>query len=133
MKIRNGFVSNSSSSSFICEICGAVESGMDISLRECKMVQCKNGHVFHEACLDEESKNILTELSEDENTEYPYEMDISFCPVCQLRVLTNDDASFYLEKVLGMTYEQVLNDIKAKFGTWEAFNEKMHEKPVKPE
>lgn len=31
VKFRNGFVSNSSSSSFICEICGEEESGYDIS------------------------------------------------------------------------------------------------------
>ena len=27
MKIRSGFVSNSSSSSFVCEVCGTSESG----------------------------------------------------------------------------------------------------------
>ncbi len=46
MKIRNGFVSNSSSSSFICDVCGTVESGMDASAHDFDMEQCCNGHTF---------------------------------------------------------------------------------------
>lgn len=48
MKIRNGFVSNSSSSSFICDACGAVESGMDCSLEDMGFLECVNGHTFCE-------------------------------------------------------------------------------------
>ena len=50
MKIRSGFVSNSSSSSFICDVCGREESGYDISLCDCEMRQCRTGHTF---CVDE--------------------------------------------------------------------------------
>ncbi|MBU2515918.1 hypothetical protein KJ966_31760 [bacterium] len=46
MKIRNGFVSNSSSSSFVCNICGETESGWDLSLSEADMMMCEHGHVF---------------------------------------------------------------------------------------
>ena len=42
MKIRNGFVSNSSTSSFICNICGEVEAGMDLSLSDVEMECCEN-------------------------------------------------------------------------------------------
>ena len=48
MKIRTGFVSNSSSTSFICEVCGATQSGMDMSTSEAGMVECKNRHTFCE-------------------------------------------------------------------------------------
>jgi hypothetical protein len=54
MKIRNGFVSNSSSSSFICDITGEVESGWDLGLEEAGMYQCENGHTFSEQFLIEE-------------------------------------------------------------------------------
>ena len=50
MKFRKDFVTNSSSSSYICEICGRNESGWDLSLSECEMMECVNGHIF---CCDE--------------------------------------------------------------------------------
>ena len=50
MKFRKDFVTNSSSSSYVCEICGRTESGWDLSLRECEMMECVNGHIF---CCDE--------------------------------------------------------------------------------
>lgn len=50
MKFRKDFVTNSSSSSYVCEICGRTESGWDLSLSECEMMECVNGHIF---CCDE--------------------------------------------------------------------------------
>lgn len=49
MKKRLGFVSNSSSSSFICDVCGHDESGWDLGLSEAGMKECCNGHIF---CTD---------------------------------------------------------------------------------
>ena len=48
MKIRTGFVSNSSSSSFVCEISGEVFSGYGAGLDDFELVKCQNGHVFSE-------------------------------------------------------------------------------------
>lgn len=50
MKFRKDFVTNSSSSSYVCEICGRSESGWDLCLSDCEMMECVNGHVF---CCDE--------------------------------------------------------------------------------
>jgi hypothetical protein len=46
MKVRKGFVSNSSSSSFICEISGETFEGRDASLSDFNLVECANGHTF---------------------------------------------------------------------------------------
>jgi hypothetical protein len=53
MKIRSGFVSNSSSSSFTCDICGNTESGYDASAAELGFKRCQNDHTFCEDHLIE--------------------------------------------------------------------------------
>lgn len=49
MKFRLDFVTNSSSSSYVCDICGENVSGMDMSISEAEMYQCINGHTFCES------------------------------------------------------------------------------------
>lgn len=51
MKIRTGFVSNSSSSSFICDVSGEVYSGYDAGLSDFDLMECTNEHIFHESYL----------------------------------------------------------------------------------
>ena len=58
MKIRYGFVSNSSSSSFTCDVCGNTESGYDASPEDCGMKRCKNDHTFCESDLVKGSPSI---------------------------------------------------------------------------
>lgn len=48
MKIRTGFVSNSSSCSYTCDICGYEESGMDLGLSEIEMVSCGDHYILVE-------------------------------------------------------------------------------------
>jgi hypothetical protein len=50
MKSRNGFVSNSSSSSFICSVCGSVESGYEASYSEFGWTSCSNNHELCDSC-----------------------------------------------------------------------------------
>ena len=57
MKIRTGFVSNSSSSSFTCEVSGNTESGWDLCLRDCDMMECINGHTYHTEYMVKELKD----------------------------------------------------------------------------
>jgi len=58
MKIRKCFVSNSSSSSYICDICGEEVSGYDLSLEDIEMFECENNHIFCEEHLKEDIKEI---------------------------------------------------------------------------
>lgn len=49
MKARLGFVSNSSSSSFVCLVCGEEQGGFDMSITEAGMQSCEHNHII---CTD---------------------------------------------------------------------------------
>lgn len=112
MKIRAGFVSNSSSSSFICEICYETGVLYDSSLEEIGFCQCENYHIM---CINHTKENI----EKDENN-YISKKD---CPICSLTDLRwVDELSFY-RIITNSTKEQALEHIKEKFETYEEFQE----------
>ena len=110
MKIRKGFVSNSSSSSFVCEICGQAESGYDMGLEEAGMVRCINDHIF---CTEE----AIGDIEEFDMYDVPAE----HCPICSLEVLTAHDQLRYLIKTTGKNSKITLKEIIEKFGTYDKF------------
>ena len=118
MKIRNGFVSNSSSSSFTCSVCGETETGYDASLKDLEMFCCKNGHIIHEFCLDQRIHQLIKE--DDTNN-----FEIEYCPICQFETLDDNDALKYLCHVLGHSYKDILEDIKKKYGSYDKFRAEM--------
>lgn len=50
MKKRFGFVSNSSSSSFTCDVCGDDSSGYDMCLSDIDWIRCEHGHTLCCGC-----------------------------------------------------------------------------------
>jgi hypothetical protein len=60
MKIRTGFVSNSSSSSFVCSVCGIQESGWDMWLDDAGMHSCKKGHTFCDKHMTKKQPDLKT-------------------------------------------------------------------------
>lgn len=81
MKFRKDFVTNSSSSSYVCEICGRSEGGWDIGLSECEMMECVNGHVF---CCDEAleqptKKEMIKIILENQYNKEAYDPAIGAC------------------------------------------------------
>lgn len=61
MKRRAGLVSNSSSSSYTCDVCGHTESGFDCELSDFGMFECEHGHT----CCDEHHVELTPEAAEE--------------------------------------------------------------------
>ena len=120
MKFRKGFVTNSSSSSFICQVCGNVESGYDMSYYEAGYVQCENGHEF---CVDH-LINVPDNMDEYEfayENEYDYyEIPKEYCPICQMKMLNDEDLMAYLS-ITYKTRKEVLAEIREKFNSYDEF------------
>jgi hypothetical protein len=113
MKIRKYFVSNSSSSSYICDVCGHEESGWDLGLSDADMVECEHGHIF---CVD----HALT----DEYEEDRYDVSESCCPICQLDTITNSDLVQFLLIKTGKSRKELEKELKENFKTHgELYNE----------
>lgn len=148
MKIRKCHVTNSSSSSFICDICGREESGWDMGLYDAEMFECENGHVFcwDEALESNRDKVIKLILDEEYNLKkYNYEEDYTeedlqkmdfidlvrlipdgiycaptcICPICQFEKYTDSDMLRYLLKKYNLKVEDILRDWKLLFGTYD--------------
>ena len=137
MKYRKDFVTNSSSSSYTCEICGATESGWDISLEEAEMVECVNGHtICNDELLEVPRKELIQKLlesgydkeSEEELNNHDddslsdifwsycdnrYCAPEEFCPICQFIEYSQYDLAKYLEKKYKVSRESVFEKVKA--------------------
>ena len=115
MKKRTGFVSNSSTSSFICDVCGTVEAGMDLCLSDFEMSRCENGHTFHDSCVE-------LNIEEDYDT---YELPEKYCPFCNLELLTDQDAFKYTEIKYDTNKDKIKQEMKEKYETLKAFKKSL--------
>ena len=74
MKFRTGFVSNSSSASFVCDLCKRYSGGWDNDqYADHKMILCENGHSL---CIDH--------IGTDYPTIEGGRLLTSYCPICNL-------------------------------------------------
>ncbi len=121
MKIRKGFVSNSSSSSFMCDVCGYENGGMDVCLEDVGMFECKMEHTVCENC------GIDFSSTDDNRYSAPAEM----CPCCQLKNLSTSDELVYLKTKLGVTSSSILDEIRDTLKTYEAFQRWLSDNKVK--
>jgi hypothetical protein len=137
MKIRTSFVSNSSSSSFICMVSGSVEGGYDISLREAGMCECVNGHIFcdqyrlvkpqtvQDLGIDEDD-NYEDDNYEDDNYEDDnYNIPANQCPICTLKYITDADLLVYAIKKNNWDKKQIEANLRADYTDYRAFKEGM--------
>lgn len=109
MKIRSGFVSNSSSSSFVCEISGEAYEGYDGEYNDCTYVCCENGHEFAGEELPELMKLIEEGEDEDGLEIDRYDLPEKYCPIC------NGSAKpVLIERIKGLmtSYSITVEDLK---------------------
>lgn len=104
MKTRKGFVSNSSTTSFVCEVCGRTEVEYDsVSIEDLEMVRCVNEHLFCEEEMQGEGVG--------ENGHY--DVPETCCPICSFQVFSQFDLARYLKKVTNISRDEAFAQVKA--------------------
>lgn len=111
MKVRNGFVSNSSTSSFLCDFCGEnVATYESEGLEDIGMFECMKGHTLCDI-------HALDDFSESER----YDADSRHCPICQMQFVKDGDLIMYLLQRAGLSRTAITEEIKARFSTYTEF------------
>jgi hypothetical protein len=113
MKVRTGFVSNSSSSSFTCDGCGNTESGWDLCLSEAGMVDCEVGHCLCESHLKPEHLKILKdEDQKDYNDDWRWAVPKKYCPICQHDIVLDYELLNFAIVKLNTTKEDLTEEFR---------------------
>ena len=107
MKIRRGLVSNSSASSFTCDVCGETLTGWDGDYGDQKTYSCINDHNICE-------EDLLEEI-DDSNESYDFDNDDvpeRYCPVCQWQAPSHNDLSAFFLKEYKIPRAEVFEEVK---------------------
>lgn len=118
MKIRQGFVSNSSSSSFICEISGETFSGFDVGLYDAQMVVCENDHTFLDSYLIE-TPALKEEMENNDDWDYDgrWGVSASSCPICSLNEIPDKAVLEFILKEHNVSRHIVEEIIRERFNS----------------
>ena len=117
MKIRAGFVSNSSSSSFICAVCKEIDYGDLYEMEVCSCVSCSCE--FHIHCSP--NPGLLYELIYDQHKVDIYNVPREFCPICSFASIDSYDRFLYLCKKLNISPNLVDKEIFDRFIDYDEF------------
>jgi hypothetical protein len=119
MITRSGFISNSSSTSFFCQICERKEELLgDVIPIENDMFCCEKGHEFHIKCLPDGIRLTIEELEEIEN---PNCIPEKYCPICNLEIIPDYILVEYIE--ITSDLDMYRREIKERFNDLEDLRE----------
>lgn len=113
MKTRQGFVSNSSTSSFICCKCGEIEGGFDSCLSDCEMIECEKGHEIHFSCLEGWDDHESEMKDEDEDV-----LLSKYCPMCKMEIISKEDVLAFCLQKLDASRDDIVKEMQKKFKTY---------------
>ena len=119
MKRRKCFVANSSSSSFVCEVCNKdVECYSEWDDKFDSPLICENEHAFcveHVVCTKEEWQAFVNLHKKYASKDFA--IPIGMCPICSFGVVTDEEARDYILVNSNTTYNKAKKEILDKFGT----------------
>ncbi len=152
MKVRMGFVSNSSSSSFVCDVCGSSYEGWD-GMYDVDHFYCQVGHELCGHCsgsvhiaikalakdmnraaeqlemTDAEFNELMgVEDKEDwikERVMYD-ELDSAVCPICNFTHISGSLEAQFLREKFGLKRDEVIQELRTTYKNlkgWEKRNE----------
>lgn len=118
MKIRSGFVANSSSSSFTCAICGGSEEVYNDDGPSEYWCSCdaNDSHEYHSDCTKLFYPN--SRIYEDDGaSSYVCMLDHSYCPLCQGKTMYMTEYEELIKLIYGEDRKQLAQRVIAKFGS----------------
>lgn len=133
MKYRRDFVTNSSSSSYVCEVCSRVEESWE-GPHDVDMIQCVNGHTFcadhltdapleriHKELLDFAKTKNVEEVFDYAHLDDPFYIDSEnegvpecMCPICSFCEYSEYDMMEFLMRVYDIDPDIVFAEIKSR-------------------
>lgn len=123
MKVRIGFVANSSSSSYVCDVCGVVEGGYDSTPSDFDMIGCDGGHLICcEHALEHPHKSHTNQY--EDTTLFQHS-----CPLCMLVNVRDALLVRYLLNEIGggRTKDDLILEVRKRFGTLKIFEEYLNQ------
>jgi hypothetical protein len=119
MKFRRDFVTNSSSSSYVCEICGCEDSGYDCCASDLGFIECEHGHTI---CEEHILNRDEYEKTKDNTGYWEEELPEQFCPICQFIEISNDELEHYKNALIGKSNKELKEQIHKQFKNKKEFD-----------
>lgn len=125
MRKRLGFISNSSSSSFVCDCGHGITYYDSETLEDYGVEKCENGHYFCPDCHSGTSpSNHFIEVDRDEEEDYFSKLlKKEYCPYCTLEKISDFDLKLFLFKKYSLNEKSIIKEIKTVFKNYENFKE----------